>query len=340
MNIVLCGAGAIAHEHAHAIRALQAHPSHCDLYLYGVATPRPGAAASFAVEHGIPHNAVSLLRYLGDPEVDAIIICSPSAMHAPQTAAALHAGKHVLCEIPLALSLTEARELGELATAQNLTLMVAHTLRYRPALVAARHQIAQQETMPASIIARYLFWRRENRGWTGRQRSWTDNLLWHHGGHAVDTCLWLLGTDAAEVVSAVAPADPELGVPLDLGIVLRTPGGSLATIALSYSSHLAIHDYVVTGPGGTLLATPEHLSGSPGPDVSPPDGIATVSPLIAQDAEFFDVIRDGRLAAVSVDAVMPTLSVLQAVADVAGLSATAEERTAAAEALLDTIHLA
>ena len=337
MNIALVGAGAIAREHLLALRALLRDDLSLDPQVVGVVAPRPGAAAAFAAEHGIPRSATDPRHFLADPSVDAVLICSPSAMHAPQVAAALRAGKHVLCEIPLALSLAEARALRDLAAERDRTLMVAHTLRFRPALLAVREQIARQALNPTAIIARYLFRRRSNVGWTGRQRSWTDNLLWHHGCHAVDTCLWLLGTEAAEVVSIVAPPDPERHVPLDLSLGLRTPAGTLATIALSYNSALSVHDYVVIGRDTTLLATPEALMDADGREVPGALDAPPHNPLVAQDAEFLAAVRDGRAPTVSADAVLPALAVLQAVADAAGLGPTPEEAAAAAAALLDTL---
>jgi 2-hydroxy-4-carboxymuconate semialdehyde hemiacetal dehydrogenase len=335
MNIALFGAGAIAREHALAVRRLQAEEHWRDLRMLGVYAPRTGAAETFAVEHGIPLGVADPHRLLGDPAVDAVLICSPSAMHAAQSRAALEAGKHVLCEIPLALSLEEAIEVRDLARRRQRVLMVAHTLRFHPALMAARDLIAEGELHPASIVARYLFMRRSNTGWTGYRRSWTDNLLWHHGGHALDTTLWLLGAREATVVSQVAPQHPELQVPLDLGIVLRTVDGVLATIALSYNSAVSMHDYTIIGRETTLRATPGETLLPNGEPLVPID--LPGSPIEAQDQAFFEAIRNGSPAPVDVDAILPSLSVLQAIADAAGWEPSAEERGLASSepALLD-----
>jgi 2-hydroxy-4-carboxymuconate semialdehyde hemiacetal dehydrogenase len=337
MNIVLFGSGAIAREHVLAIRALQA--SQPDLHLYGVYSPRPGSAAAFAAEHELPHAAEHPRVFLDDVSVDVVLVCSPSAIHAVQTRAALDAGKHVLCEIPLALSLDEAIELRDLARRQRRTLMVAHTNRYSPPLRALHDRIASGELHPTAIVARYLFLRRSNIGWTGRQRSWTDNLLWHHGGHAADLCLWLLGAQESSVVSVVseaAPPHPELGIPLDLSLIVRISDGRMATIAMSYNSEAALHDYTVIGQEATFRVTPAELRNAAGELVLANN--PGVNPILALDADFFAAIRTGAPAPIDVDAVLPSLTALQRAADAAGLVPTAEEeRQAAAERdLLDS----
>lgn len=327
MKIALFGAGAIAREHALAIRQIAASDGRFAPQVAGVYAPRVEAARAFADELGIPRASDDPRDFLADPAIDAVIVCSPSAMHVPQTRAALLAGKHVLCEIPLALSLDEALELRELAARQHRSLMVAHTLRFHPALLAARDEVAAGQLDPVSIVARYLFLRRANVGWTGYRRSWTDNLLWHHGGHAVDTVLWLLGAESASVAGEVAPAPTGHDAPLDLGIVLRTARGSIATIALSYSSEIAIHDYTIIGREATLHATPDELAHADGQPVRVPVG---ESPILTQDRAFFDAIRHDQPVPISVDDILPSLRVLQAVSDTTSIWPTPEERTQAA----------
>jgi 2-hydroxy-4-carboxymuconate semialdehyde hemiacetal dehydrogenase len=326
MKIALFGAGAIAREHALAIRQISFSDSRFAFQVAGVYAPRAEAARTFAAELEIPSSSDDPRVFLADPTIEAIFVCSPSAMHVPQTRAALLAGKHVLCEIPLALSVAEALELRDLAARQQRMLMVAHTLRFHPALVAAREEVAGARLDPVSVVARYLFLRRANIGWTGYRRSWTDNLLWHHGGHAVDMTLWLLGAESIRVASEVALAPPGRESPLDLGIVLRTSRGSVATIALSYSSERAIHDYTIIGREATLHATPEELVRSDGRSVSVR---AEESPIVIQDRAFLEAVRYDKPVPISVDDILPSLRVLQAVSDTTSIWPTSEERTQA-----------
>jgi 2-hydroxy-4-carboxymuconate semialdehyde hemiacetal dehydrogenase len=164
-----------------------------------------------------------------------------------------------------------------------------------------------------------MFLRRENVGASGYRRSWTDNLLWHHGCHAVDTSLWLVGATqgAVETTSIVALPDANLDAPLDLALVLRTATDRLVSIAMSYNSHLSRYDYVVVGDQDTIEIRDGVLRErfTTGPVEAPRDSEA--SPVVRQDREFVDAIREGRPAAVAPDDVLPAMEALQVAQDAA-----------------------
>ena len=98
---------------------------------------------------------VELREALAQEDIDAVVITSPSARHAAQTEAALEAGKHVLVEIPLALSLQESEMLTALAEQRDRTMMVAHTMRFWPTLTAVRQRIAEGELHVHSLYIHY-----------------------------------------------------------------------------------------------------------------------------------------------------------------------------------------
>ena len=321
MNIATLGYGSIARSHLRAIAALAATPEWADLRFHGVMGRLPDATRAFADEFGAAVATTDLAALLADPQLDAVIICSPSDAHAAQAEAALRAGKHVLCEIPLALSLAEADRLGALADAMDRRLMVCHTQRFYPALIEARRRIADGELHPHAIVSRYMFGRRENVNWQGRQRSWTDNLLWHHGCHAVDAALWLLGCadsgELAEVRAEVALPGGTLGIPMDLTIAMRTARDQLATVAMSYHIAFPIHDYLIVGEEATILFDNGTLRDNertivPKADV---DKEGADAPIARQDAEFFAAIRDRREPAISARSVRPAMAALQAAQD-------------------------
>jgi 2-hydroxy-4-carboxymuconate semialdehyde hemiacetal dehydrogenase len=240
------------------------------------------------------------------------VICSPSEAHAEQTARALRAGKHVLCEIPLATSLEATDELIELADRQDRRLMVCHTQRYYPGLVEARRLIESRALQPHSVVARYGFLRRENVNWMGRRRSWTDNLIWHHGCHAVDTCLWLLGEPVVDLSAQVARPGRALGIPMDLGVLMRTARDQVVTVALSYNTHIQVQDYLVVGEETTVLYADGELRDRERSLVArQPDH----DPIRDQDREFLNAVREQRAPAVSARAVRPAMAVLQQVQD-------------------------
>lgn len=319
MNIAILGYGSIAQDHARTILALRHAPTWTDLRLYGVAGPSDESTAEFARNFGVTEAVTDPERLLADPEVDAVIICSPTDLHAGQTEQALNAGKHVLCEIPLATSLAETDRLIRLTEKVDRRLMVCHTQRYSPALIEARRMVQVGELHPHSIVSRYMFGRRENVNWRGRRRSWTDNLLWHHGCHAVDAALWLLGVadrgEAVETVSQIALPSGDLDIPMDLSLVLRTQRDQIATIAMSYHTHISIHDYLIIGEETTVLFADSRLRDNERllVDAPPSEGLET--PMARQDAEFFRAILDDREPAISGPSVRSTMAVLQAAQD-------------------------
>jgi 2-hydroxy-4-carboxymuconate semialdehyde hemiacetal dehydrogenase len=307
MNIGLLGYGSIAGSHVRAIRSL----GDGELRLRSVMGRLAEPAEQFAREHGLASATTDLDQLLADPGLDLVIVCSPSALHAEQSERALRAGKHVLCEIPLALSLAATDRLTALADQVDRRLMVCHTQRYWTSSIEARRLIADGRLHPHALFARFMFHRRENVNWLGRRRSWTDDLLWHHGCHAVDTALWLLGAEAAEVAAQVALPGRKLEIPMDLALAMRTPRDQVVSVDMSYNTHLAFNDYLVVGEESTLQLTSQELRDQERALVTRSDD----DPIARQDAEFVAAVREGREPAVSGRSVRPAMAALQAAQD-------------------------
>jgi 2-hydroxy-4-carboxymuconate semialdehyde hemiacetal dehydrogenase len=311
VRLAFLGYGSIARQHARALQSL----GDPDVRLVAVMGRVESSAAEFAKEFDIEIATTDLDALLARPEVDGIVICSPTDLHASQTEQALRAGKHVLCEIPLATSLADVDRLARLADDMDRRLMVCHTERYYRALLEARGRIALGALHPHAIVSRYGFLRRQNVNWVGRQRSWTDNLLWHHGCHAVDAALWLLGAEQVEVSAQVALPSAQLGIPMDLAIGLRTPRDQVVSIAMSYNTHLPLHDYLIIGEETTLLFSDGELRSKDEVLVPRQDLQDLTGPIMAQDAEFLAAVREHREPAISPRAIRPAMAVLQAVQD-------------------------
>jgi len=314
LRFAILGYGSIAQSHVQALQAL-CGTGGADVQLRTVMGRLAEPAADFARQHGFARSTTDLDAVLDDQDVDAVIVCSPTDFHAEQTERALTAGKHVLCEIPLATSLADADRLTALADARGRTLMVCHTERYYPALVEARRMIASGELHPHAAVSRYMFQRRANVNWVGRQRSWTDNLIWHHGCHAVDATLWLLGATEVETSAEVALPGGGLNIPMDVGMLLRTPRDQVATVSLSYNTHIPLHDYLVIGQEATVMFDNGELRGKDGVIVARPAQEAVSEAITRQDAEFLAAVAEGREPAISGRSVRPAMAALQVAQD-------------------------
>src|SRR5262245_56634617 len=242
LNVAFVGYGSIAVSHARALRELGG------VQFDSVVGRVPEATEAFAKEWGFAHWTLALEEALARPGLDAVVICSPSERHAAQAEQSLRAGKHVLAEIPLAMSAAETVALERTARETGRCLMVAHTQRFFPALIELRRRVRAGEFHAHHAVCRWFFLRRENVNWMGRRRSWTDNLLWHHSCHVVDAVLWSLDLPEVHDIRGQFGAPlRELGIPLDLDIHFRTAAGALVQIAMSYNSPAAVHDYTLIG---------------------------------------------------------------------------------------------
>ena len=309
MNLCIVGYGSIAEVHRRSFARIPG------VQITAVVGRLLEPTQAFAQKCGASLATVDLAEALAQDDIDAVVITSPSARHAAQTQAAFEAGKHVLVEIPLALSLQESEMLTALAEQRDRTMMVAHTMRFWPTLTAVRQRIAEGELHVHSVYIHYGFLRRENVNWQGRRRSWTDNLLWHHGCHAVDTALWLLGESAQDVTGYMGPPHQELGIPLDLAVSLRTTRNQIVSCALSYNTMRPLLEILIIGEETTLTVRDRRL-------VDPNDQIMAAggeneeaSAVYLQNIEFISALRQEREPMVSGDAVLPTMRALQAVQD-------------------------
>lgn len=312
LRVAVVGYGQIARSHTRSFK----QDGHELRWLIGRV---PEKTAAFAQEHGYTQHSTSLDDALSDEAVDAVVLCTPSEQHAEQTERALMAGKHVLVEIPLAMTYPEGKRLADLARETGKTVLVAHTHRYQGAMQRAKQMITSGQLTLHNVVARYMFLRRENIGANGYVRSWTDNLLWHHGQHATDMCLWLLGVEQpgqVEVTSMLALPNAHLDIPLDLTLVMRTERDQLATVAMSYNSHISLYDYVLIGEEDTLLINNGVLSNREGVLYDPKqDQSENRNSGLLQNREFVNAIREGRQPSASADSVLPALEALQKAQD-------------------------
>lgn len=308
LNVALVGPGAIGERHLISLRAAGARVS-------AVVSGTAAESAAFAAQYDVPVASTDLDAVLDRDDVDAVVIASPTQLHAGQLRSALSAGKPTLCEIPFALSLPDAVELVDLADRKRLQATVAHTFRYAAPYREIRDRIEQGSFQTRHVVGHQLSLRHDNIGWTGRQRDWVDDVLWHHGGHLFDTALWFLDASEVEVTGRVGPEWSGNGTYMDVAAVLVAPDGDLASLALSYHSRASFGNLMVIGEdetfeirGGTL-----NLNGEPIVECADWEQMMR-SAQADQDREFIDSIREDRQPRFALRDAIPTMRVLDALA--------------------------
>jgi 2-hydroxy-4-carboxymuconate semialdehyde hemiacetal dehydrogenase len=304
VSVALVGPGAIGERHLWALREAGAR---VDV----IVGADDAEASGFAAQYGIVHSYSRLEEALGRTDIDAVVIATPSQLHAGQTAAALASGRPVLCEVPCALSLNEAVRLLELSGATGNALMIAHTYRFAAPYAALRDRIEDGGFAVRHLVWNQLNLRQENVGWTGRQRTWTDDVLWHHGGHAVDLALWYLGTDDVVVHGRSGPEWSGNGNHMDVAAVLEAPDGDLATLALSYHSRKPTNSFLVIGEEHTFSIDNGvlEMDGSVLLDTGGFDVMMRAA-MVAQARDFLAVVADGQQPRFSITDALPTMRVL------------------------------
>ena len=240
LNICMVGHGMMGVWHSEALRRVD------DAQLHTVvgrpakpagespATPtvgsKPPTTETFAEKYGYKKWTTNLGEALEDPEVDVVIIAGPSETHAEMALASLEHGKHTLVEIPIAMNLDGAERVVAAAKEKGLTLGVVHPMRFRQERLPIVERIHRGEERVSHVQGRFFIHRLSNVGATGLQRSWTDNLLWHHTTHLIDFGLWMVsGGDMAtadarirNIYSAYPPIEPRTGIPMELALVVET----------------------------------------------------------------------------------------------------------------------
>ena len=236
LRIGIVGGGFMARVHAGAARSAGAE-------VVALASSSPASAARAAGDLGVGTAHESVDDLVHDPRVDVVHVCSPNATHAPVALAALAAGKHVVCEKPLATSPGEAEAMVEAAAANGLVGAVPFVYRYHPMVREARARVAAGEAgRVLSIRGSYLqdwLLERDDVDWRvdsaagGPSRAFADI-----GSHLVDLIEFVAGDPLARLTSTTNRVHADRGgsrvdTEDEAAVVFETVGGAIGTLFVS-----------------------------------------------------------------------------------------------------------
>jgi 2-hydroxy-4-carboxymuconate semialdehyde hemiacetal dehydrogenase len=304
MRIALAGAGAFGEKHLDGLKLIPG------VEITSVISRRAEQAAEVAAKYGAKHSGTELEEALARDDVDAVILCTPTQMHASQAIACMNAGKHVQVEIPLADSWADALAVQKKQEETGLTCMVGHTRRFNPSHQYIHNKITAGELAIQQMDVQTYFFRRKNMNAKGEPRSWTDHLLWHHAAHTVD----LFAYQAGKIVKANAvegPIHPELGIAMDMSIQLKSESGAICTLSLSFNNDGTLGTFFrYIGDNGTWLARYDDLFTGKEEKVDLAGVAVSNNGIELQDREFIAAIREGREPNSSVGKVLDCYRVL------------------------------
>ncbi|MCB1406259.1 MAG: Gfo/Idh/MocA family oxidoreductase [Rhodobacteraceae bacterium] len=306
MRICVAGAyGAFGIKHLDALAAIEG------VSVTSVMGPTRAKIDALAADRGIGHAATDLAECLARDDVDAVILATPTQMHAEQAIACMRAGKPVLIEIPMADSLEDSRAICEVQTQTGVLAMAGQVRRFNPSHQWIKNKIDAGELKIQQMDVQTYFFRRSNMNAKGEPRSWTDHLLWHHACHTVDLFQYQTGEVASECFGLEGPHHPELGIAMDMSIGMKTPSGAICTLSLSFNNNGPLGTFFrYICDNGTYIARYDDLfDGFEKPvDLS---GVAVSNNGIELiDREFIGAIREGRAPNGSVHEVLASMQTL------------------------------
>ena len=305
IKVALAGAGAFGIKHLDGIKNIDG------VEVVSLVSRDLEKTTEVAARYGIKHVTTELADSLALPEVDAVILCTPTQMHAAQSVACLKAGKHVQVEIPLADTLHGALEVAAMQEQTGLVAMCGHTRRFNPSHQYVHRQIAAGKFNIQQMDVQTYFFRRTNMNALGQARSWTDHLLWHHAAHTVDLFAYQCGSPIVKANAVQGPIHPVLGIAMDMSIQLKAANGAICTLSLSFNNDGPLGTFFrYIGDTATYIARYDDLFTAKEEKIDVSHVDVSMNGIELQDREFFAAIREGRAPNSSVAQLLPCYQVL------------------------------
>jgi 2-hydroxy-4-carboxymuconate semialdehyde hemiacetal dehydrogenase len=290
MKVALAGQGAFGIKHLEAIQNIPG------IEVVSLAGGRPAGTEEVAKKWKIPHWTSDFGETLKQPGIEAVIIASPTQVHAAQAIQAMRAGKHVLIEIPIADTLADSEEILQVAQQTGVVAMAGHVRRFNPSHQYVHNKITAGELKIQQMDVQTYFFRRTNMNAAGQARTWTDHLLWHHACHTVDLFQWQTGELPSAAYAVEGPHHPELKIAMDMGILLKAPkSGSILTLSLSFNNNAQQGSFFrYIGDNGTYKAYYDDLSDGKDNVIDLTKVDVSMNGIELEDREFFAAIKEKR----------------------------------------------
>jgi len=305
MKVCVAGQGAFGQKHLEGIASIKG------VEVVTLAGGNADATREVAQKFKIPHWTNDLAQSLKQPGVEAVILATPTQMHARQAIQCMRAGKHVQVEIPMADTLADSREILKVQKETGLIAMAGHTRRFNPSHQWVRKKILAGELKLQHFVVQTFFFRRSNMNAAGKPRSWADHLLWHHACHTVDQFQYQAGETVSQARALQGPVNPKLGIAMDMSVQMRTPSGVVCSLALSFNNDGPLGTFFrYICDNGTYIARYDDLfDGKENKiDVSKVD--VSMNGIELQDREFFAAIREKREPNSSIAQCLPAMETL------------------------------
>ena len=306
INVALAGAGAFGIKHLDAMKVIDG------VKVVSLVGRERAKTEEVARKYGVAHVATDLSESLRMKDVDAVILCTPTPMHAAQALACLQAGKHVQVEIPLCDVLKDGEAVVAAARRTGKVAMCGHTRRFNPSHQWVRQRIVKGEFNIQHMNVQTYFFRRTNMNALGQPRSWTDHLLWHHAAHTVDLFAYQARSPIVKANAIQGPIHPALGIAMDMSIQLAAENGAICTLSLSFNNEGPLGTFFrYIGDTGTYIARYDDLVDGKEAPIDVSKVAVSMNGIELQDREFFTAIREGRDPNASVAQVLPCYEVLE-----------------------------
>jgi 2-hydroxy-4-carboxymuconate semialdehyde hemiacetal dehydrogenase len=305
VRIAVVGTGAFGNKHLDALSGID------EAVVTTVVSDSAVQAARAAARYGVEASSTDLDAVLARDDIDAVVLATPTPLHAVQACAALRAGKHVQVEIPIADSWAGVHAVAEAADGTGLVCMVGHTRRYNPSHRWVRDRVRAGELALTQLDVQTYFLRRTNINALGEPRSWTDHLLWHHAAHTVDLLRYQTGEEIVAAHALAGPVHPDLGIAMDMSVQLRTGGGTICTLSLSFNNDGPLGSvFRYIGDTGTYVARYDDLVTGTDDAVDLSGAGVPANGVEGQDRDFVESILEGREPEAALTAVLPSYLVL------------------------------